>query len=70
MQRGNHCAPGVLFSPCSVEQINMILSLLFIRQFRHGTPLINSRENSVDPDQLASQKPADLDPRCFPKRNN
>ena len=23
-------------------------------------------ENSVDPDQLASQKPADQDPHCFP----
>ena len=23
-------------------------------------------ENSVDPDQLASQKPADQDPLCFP----
>ena len=24
--------------------------------------------NSVDPDQLASQKPADLDPPCFEKK--
>ena len=23
-------------------------------------------DNSVDPDQLASQKPADHDPHCFP----
>ena len=23
-------------------------------------------ENSVDPDQLASEKPADQDPHCFP----
>ena len=23
-------------------------------------------ENSEDPDQLASEKPADLDPHCFP----
>ena len=27
---------------------------------------IFSLENSVDPDQLASKKPADLDPHCFP----
>ena len=26
---------------------------------------ISRVENSVDPDQLASQKPADLDPHCF-----
>ena len=26
----------------------------------------SSLENSVDPDQLASEKPADQDPRCFP----
>ena len=24
--------------------------------------------NNVDPDQLASMKPADLDPRCFQNR--
>ena len=27
---------------------------------------VNSIENSVDPDQLASKKPADQDPHCFP----
>ena len=27
---------------------------------------ISCFENSVDPDQLASQKPADQDPHCFP----
>ena len=26
---------------------------------------ISHFENSVDPDQLASQKPADLEPHCF-----
>ena len=26
---------------------------------------ISCFENSVDPDQLASQKPADLDPHCL-----
>ena len=25
----------------------------------------SSEENSVNPDQLASEKPADLDPHCF-----
>ena len=29
-------------------------------------PDINSAEKSVDPDQLASEKPADQDPLCFP----
>ena len=27
---------------------------------------ISQFENSVDPDQLASVKPADQEPRCFP----
>ena len=27
---------------------------------------ISNFENSVDPDQLASEKPADLDLHCFP----
>ena len=27
---------------------------------------ISNFENSVDPDQLASEKPADQDPHCFP----
>ena len=31
---------------------------------------INSIENSVDPDQLASKKPADQDPHCFPRDNS
>ena len=29
-------------------------------------PDISNFENSVDPDQLASEKPADLDLHCFP----
>ena len=29
-------------------------------------PVIFCFENSQDPDQLASQKPADQDPHCFP----
>ena len=29
------------------------------------SPDMSSFENSVDPDQLASEKPADLDPHCF-----
>ena len=34
--------------------------------YRHG--FTNREENSVDPDQLAFQKPADLDLHCFHKR--
>ena len=31
---------------------------------KHST--ISCFENSEDPDQLASEKPADQDPHCFP----
>ena len=31
----------------------------------HFQKFIPSFENSVDPDQLASKKPADQDPHCF-----
>ena len=32
----------------------------------HAKPEYIAFENSVDPDQLASEKPADQDPHCFP----
>ena len=34
----------------------------------HRIPYICRVSNSVDPDQLASQKPADLDLHCFKNR--
>ena len=48
---------GVTFSNKSaVETLTMLYQYLDISYF----------DNSVDPDQLASQKPADLDLHCFP----
>ena len=39
---------------------------LTIFTFSMLKPDISNFENSVDQDQLASQKPADLDLHCFP----
>ena len=44
----------------------MKLALLHIHTHTMLNMDISSFENSVDPDQLAFQKPADQDPHCFP----
>ena len=56
---------------CPKEQISLYLSVLkqYVNSysFKYSMkPDINSIVNSADPDQLASEKPADQDPHCFP----
>ena len=44
--------------------MDMNLTLMMLNLY------ISCSENSVDPDQLASEKPADQDPHCFPLRSS
>ena len=53
---------------CPKVQISLYLSVL--NQFTHSKTVCshadtNTLVNSVDPDQLASEKLADQDPHCF-----
>ena len=45
-----------------------IFIMLICRTFSNKHAFISSVEKSVDPDQLASEKPADLDLHCFQNR--
>ena len=36
--------------------------------YQHKHVLTSRMKNSMDPDQLASEKPADLNPHCFQNR--
>ena len=48
-----------------IELTGMALSHLIL-SLNILNPNISYSENSVDPDQLASKKPADLEPHFFP----
>ena len=54
----------------SVQPFNLLRTYgNFLRHIKkacqNGIRFVSCIENSVDPDELASEKPADLDPHCF-----
>ena len=56
----NYPACKELKSACTYTSVQELLTLNML------SPDISCLENSVDPDHLASEKPADQDPHYFP----